>query len=405
MLKDSFFLAVRNVRKRGIRSWLTMLGIFIGIAAVVSLISLGQGLQTAITGQFATLSTDRLVVSNAETGFGPPGSTAIKKLTEHDLDIVSSTPGVKIAASRLIRIVKAEYNSLSGFEFVGSVPKDKEGAELLYDSFSIKVEEGRLLESTDRGKVVLGSDFIANNPYDKLLRVGSQLKIQGKNFEVIGILKRASTFQLNSVILMPEEDLKEILKIGDEIDLIAVQVENPDEIERVAENIERRLRKDRDEKEGEEDFSVQTPVQAIESVNTVLDIVNIVVTGIAAISLLIGGIGIANTMFTSVLERTREIGVMKSIGAQNKDILSIFIIESSLLGLVGGIVGAAIGLSLALVASSFANSFLGEPIFQVTPSIPLLLSAISFSLAIGILSGIIPAYQASRLNPVEALRK
>src|SRR3989344_5359837 len=110
MFLDYFFLALRNLRKRGIRSWLTMLGIFIGIAAVVSLISLGQGLETAITGQFATLSTDTLTITGADTGFSPPGSTVVRKLTEHDLEIVESTSGVKIAIPRLLRVGRIEFN-------------------------------------------------------------------------------------------------------------------------------------------------------------------------------------------------------------------------------------------------------------------------------------------------------
>ena len=165
------------------------------------------------------------------------------------------------------------------------------------------------------------------------------------------------------------------------------------------------MRRDRNEDEGEEDFSVQTPIQSLQSVNTIISIINLVVSGIAGISLLIGGIGIANTMFTSVLERTKEIGVMKSIGAQNKDILAIFLIESSLIGLVGGIVGGLIGLALAFGVSGIANSFFGENILQVAFSPSLLFASLGFSFVIGALSGIIPAYQASRLNPVEALRK
>jgi len=131
----------------------------------------------------------------------------------------------------------------------------------------------------------------------------------------------------------------------------------------------------------------------------------LVVAGIAALSLLIGGIGIANTMYTSVLERTREIGIMKAVGARNQDVLAIFLIESALLGLVGGIIGAAIGLGLAFGVAGLASSALGGIDFKITFSVPLLLAAITFSLLIGVLSGIVPAIQASRLNPVEALRK
>ena len=165
------------------------------------------------------------------------------------------------------------------------------------------------------------------------------------------------------------------------------------------------MRKDRNQDIGEEDFEVQTPIQSLATVNTILNVINIVVIGIALISLLVGGIGIANTMFTSVLERTKEIGIMKAIGAKNSNILSVFMIEAGVLGLVGGIVGAIIGLGLAFAVSKIANAALGSVILSVTPSMPLIFSSIAFALLIGIASGLFPAYQASKLNPVEALRK
>src|SRR3989344_4450109 len=127
MIKNYLFLAVKNVRKRGLRSWLTMLGVFIGIAAVVSLISLGSGLQTAITGQFGALSIDTLTIQNAGTGFGPPGSTVIEKLNEHDLKVIEgSSDKIKIVVPRLIRVVSFEYNNIRDFSYIADIPNDKE---------------------------------------------------------------------------------------------------------------------------------------------------------------------------------------------------------------------------------------------------------------------------------------
>ncbi len=404
-MKDYFFIASKNVRKRGIRSWLTMLGIFLGIAAVVSLISLGQGLRTAITGQFSTLSTDTLTITSADTGFSPPGSTAVRILTDRDLKIVESVQGVRITIPRLLRVAKVEYNRLQQFSYVVSMPPEKEKIAEVYSAMNIKVQDGRLLRADDDGKVLLGNDFVSNNAFEKKLRVGSKITIQGSEFEVVGFLKKASTFTINSAIIMPEKDMKKVFNIGDEIDLIVARVFDESQTNSVAEEISKKMRRDRDQKLGEEDFLVQSPVQALGTVKTIINVINIVVAGIAAISLLVGGIGIANTMFTSVLERTREIGVMKAIGARNSDILSVFIIEAALLGLIGGLIGAFIGLSLAFAASSIANSALGETILTVSPSMPLIFGSISFSLLIGIASGIIPALQASKLNPVDALRK
>jgi len=404
MIRDYFSLSFRTLKRRGVRSWLTMLGIFIGIASVVSLISLGQGLQQTITGQFSTLSPDRLIVQNAGTGFGPPGSTSVDKLHEHDLKLIERINGVETVIPRLVRVANVKYNKIGRFEYATSIPDNQNQAEEIYKSFNLRVEEGRLLEVSDRGKVVLGNDYVNEQRFEKDIRVGSKLEIQGKEFEVVGILKEAGSFQVNSVVFMAEEDLKDIFDIGDEIDLIAVRVDSVNNIEKISEDIKRKLREDRDEDLGEESFSVETPVQALSTVNTVLFTINAVIIGIAALSLIVGGIGITNTMYTSVLERTREIGVMKAIGARNRDVMTLFLIESGLLGLAGGIIGAILGLALAFGVSSIAGAFLGGINLEINLSWPLLIGAIGFSFLVGMLSGVMPALQASKLNTVEALR-
>jgi putative ABC transport system permease protein len=405
MVKDLFSLSLNNLRRRRLRSWLTILGIFIGIVAVVSLISLGQGLKEAVTAQFSTLSVDKLVIQNSGTGFGPPGSTTIRKLNSYDLKIIKGVNGVEYAIPRFIRIAKVEYNKILGFHYIASIPEDQKNREVVYDALNLELEDGKLLKSGDRGKIVLGSDFIKSNEFGKQIKVGTKLKVQDKEFEVVGILKPGGSFQANIVILMLDDDLKELLNIKDEIDLIVIQVSDNADIETVADNIKESLRRDRNEKPNEEDFSVQTPIQILESVNTILNIINLVIAGIAAISLIVGGIGIANTMYTSVLERTREIGTMKAIGAKNKDILTIFLIESGLLGLVGGIIGVIIGIGLSFGISFIANTAFGADLIKFQFSFPLIIGAVAFSFLAGMVSGFFPALRAAKLKPVEALRQ
>jgi putative ABC transport system permease protein len=403
-MKDYFLLAFGNLRHRGLRSWLTILGVFIGIAAVVSLISMGQGLETAITGQFGGLAVDILDVQNKGVGFAPPGSTVIEKLDDHDIEIIESVQGVEKAIPRLIRVGSLEYNGIAGFGYAMDLPENEEYRDFLYDRFDFEVEEGRLLRTGDTGKILLGNSFLESDDFGKEFKVGKTVKINDENFEIVGFLEQSSNFQLNSLVIMMSNDLKELLDIEDEWDLIAVQVTDKDDIEFIAEEIERKLRNDRNEKEGEETFTVETPLQSLAAVNNVLNIINLIVIGIAAISLFVGGIGIANTMYTSVVERTKEIGIMKAVGARNRDILYIFLIESGLLGLVGGIAGAVIGLLGSLGIAAIANSALGGDLLQVAVSYPLLMSAVSFSFFVGVASGILPAMQASKLNVVDALR-
>ncbi|MBS3078660.1 ABC transporter permease [Candidatus Pacearchaeota archaeon] len=393
------------MKKRKLRSWLTLLGIFIGIAAVVSLISLGDGLRTAITGQFASLSADTLTFSNAETSFGPPGSTAVKKINDNDVKLIESVSNVKIVIPRLIRVAKIEYNKAASYGYVISMPEDKEKIDFIYTTMNIEAEQGKLIVLNDYEKVVVGSDYLDENKFGKPVRVGSNIIIQGKSFEVIGILKKASTFTINSVVLMLDSNMRDTLSISkEEHDILAIRINSKENVESAAIAIENKIRKDRNEKKGEEDFKVQTPLQSLSAVNTVLDVVNIIVIGIAAISLLIGGIGIANTMYTSVLERTKEIGTMKAIGAKNSDIMKIFILESGIFGLIGGILGAIFGLFLSWIVSYSANSAFNQNILAFSISWSLLIGAILFSSFIGIVAGLIPSYSASKMKPVDALR-
>jgi len=405
MIKDYFLLALGNLRHRGLRSWLTILGVFIGIAAVVSLIGMGQGLEAAITGQLGGLSVDILDVQNKGVGFAPPGSTVIDKLNDHDIRIIESVQGVEKVIPRLIKVGSLEYNDIAGFGYAMDIPQDEDFREFIYDRFSFEAEEGRLLRAEDTGKVMLGNNFLTMDDFEKDFKVGKTVKINKNNFEIVGFLEKTDNFQFNSLVFMNNNDLEELFDAEGEYDLIAVQVTDKDDIEFVAEDIEDRLRRDRSEKEGEETFSVETPLQSLAAVNNILNIINLIVIGIAMISLFVGGIGIANTMYTSVVERTKEIGVMKAVGARNRDILYIFLIESGMLGLVGGIAGAIIGLGGSLLVSGVANQALGGDLFKVAISYPLLFGAVSFSFVVGVASGIIPAIQASKLNVVDALRK
>ena len=164
------------------------------------------------------------------------------------------------------------------------------------------------------------------------------------------------------------------------------------------------MRRFRNVKKDEEDFDVQTPEQLLGSFGDIVNIVQSVLIGIAAISLLVGGIGIANTMYTAVVERTKEIGIMKSVGAQNKDILLIFIIESGLLGAIGGLIGVVLGFGLSYGVEVISKNFIGTNLIEAYFSYTLFFGALLFSFFIGAIFGVMPARQAALMQPVDALR-
>ena len=402
MILDYFALAFNNLRRRGIRSWLTMLGIFIGIAAVVSLMSLGQGLENAIQEQFENLGSDRIIID--ESGVqGPPGSGTSQqtKLTSKDVEVIKKVNGVAGVAGIIIKTAQIENDDELAFIFVFGLSQNKEEKEIV--SF-FDVEQGRDLKENDNGKVIVGIRYTESKIFEKPLNIGDKINIEGESFEIVGILERIGNPFDDSAIIMPKEEMKKLYEIDDEESAIHVKVEDVDEIDIVKENIERALRKSRNEKENKETFHAHTSEEILATFSNIFGIVQAVLVGIAAISLLVGAIGIANTMYTSVLERTKEIGIMKAIGAKNSDIFYIFLIESGMLGFLGGVIGVVIGIGLSKLAEYYAAAQLGTNLLQASTSPVLIAGALLFSFLMGSLSGVLPAMQASRLKPVDALR-
>ena len=404
MLSDHLLYIVNNLKNRKIRSWLTMIGIFIGIASVVSLIGLGEGLRISITGQFGFLGSDVLSVRASGIDFaGPPGQAVTKPLNQDLAKKIARIAGVETAFDRHIESANVEFNDRLDIISIVSVP-EKQDRDIFEAMINLKAEKGRLLKDGDTNKVVLGINFANDDIFGRSLEPGNKILINNKRFEVVGILEKKGNFIIDSIIMMNEETLKEQFDIEDTVDIIAVKVKDENLIPAVKENIEQLMRKERNVRKGEEDFNVQSPQATIQNLNDTLFGVQLFVYIIAFISLLVGGIGIANTMYTSVLERTKEIGIMKSIGATNPIIFSLFFIESGFLGIVGGIVGIVIGATLALGLAAAGRSLLGSELIQASITIPLIIGSILFSFIIGLFAGLIPAYQAARKNPVDALR-
>lgn len=405
MLRDLSSLALGNLLRRKLRSYLTVIGVIIGITAVVALIGLGEGLTQFVTAQFGILGADTITVQASGTGFGPPGTGVSSPLQQKDLDRIRQINGVKEAFGRIVEEGTVRFNDRTNIVYIGSIPSGDSRADF-YKRVSIDAEYGRLLRDGDTDKIMVGNQFRSDEEFGKTVFVGSKLFVEGKAFEVAGILKKKGSFVVDTTIGMNEETLRELYDFNtDDFDVFLVGAQPGVEIDLVSERIERVMRKQRDVKIGEEDFTVQTAEAAQESLKDTLFAVQLFVYIIASVSILVGGIGITNTMYTSVLERIKEIGTMKAIGAQNKDIFTVFTIESGLIGLSGGIIGCLFG-----VALSHGLAFLGQlkfdlELIQAHTGIELIIGALLFSFIIGTLAGILPAYRASKLQPVDALNK
>ena len=400
-MDDFLRISIRSIIHKGIRSWLTMIGIFIGIAAVVSLISLSDGMQKAINEQFELLGANIIYVTPGSI-YGPGGGTSM--LTKHDLDLVKRVHGVDLAGGYSSKIAKVKFKNEVRYTWISGIMTD-ESQDILLEQTGIRIVKGQeKFKPNDRYKAAVGYLIWNDKFFDGAVDVNDNIFINDKKFEVVGLVSRIGNRQDDSSIWIPMDTAKELFGIQDEYMAILARVKGSYDVNKVAENIKKKLRRDRRQKKGEEDFQVMTTEQVRETVNSILLVIQIVVIGIAAISLIVGGVGIMNSMYTSVLERTREIGVMKAIGARNSDIMLLFLIESGIIGLVGGIIGCLIGVGLAKGVEFVATQELSTAILKASITPGLIIGALIFSFMVGCISGLLPAKGAAEMNPIDALR-
>ncbi len=389
MISDYFRLAINSILHRKLRSWLTIIGIVIGVAAIIALISLSLGLKSTIEEQFEAFGADKILIS--PKGFRGPGTLA-EGLTEKDVEVLERIDEIEVVSPGMALPGEVKFHEETEFPFIFGSRNSKEILE-----GGTNLEEGRYLEENDKFSVLIGSS-VAEDLFDEEIRLRNKIQINGQDFKVVGILEPVGNSQDDNTIYITLDDFREIFNKEDEVGFISTKVKQGVDIPTLQKKIERELEKARDD----ENFQVVTPTQILEQINQILGVIQAVLVGIAAISLLVGGIGIMNSMYTTVLERTRDIGIMKAIGAKKSDILKIFLIESGLMGLVGGAFGVILGTLISLGVAKYSTQAGFKLLVEI--NLPLMLFGLLFAFVVGMISGIWPAYQASKLKPVDALR-
>lgn len=392
MLLDYFRMAVHSIRHRKLRSWLTVVGIVIGVAAIISLITISRSLESTIEEQFEQFGANRIMIS--AKGFQGPGTASVG-LTSKDVETIKKISGFSYVLPTMFRNTEVQFKQKKGFTSITALPTDH--FEEFYKDTGVGLQEGRFIKEGEKQVALVGARA-ATDLFEKNIRLGNKITINKVEFKVVGIVEEIGNAQDDNQIVIPLDAAREIFQEQEKVDVIIAQVKTTSEIPQLQEKI----KKDLEQKRGDTNFQVLTSSQILEQINQVLGVMQVVLVGIAAISLIVGAIGIMNSMYTSVLERTKEIGIMKAIGARNSDILKLFIIEAGLIGLVGGIIGTALGAGIALAVGSVSQEAGFTLNITIEPTI--VVFGLLFAFIVGVLSGILPAYQGSKLKPVDALR-
>ncbi len=391
---DIAIMSLEGLQERKFRFALNLIGILIGCTAVTGLVSITQGMSANVNEQLEVFGPQNVMVipGQIQQGMGIVGDT----LGWRDLEIVSKVSGVKLATPIIA-------NKMASFEV--------KGREFFTEVFGVtheyfiinkqsEVEDGRSLLRADTSAVVVGANIAQPLDEDEpIIEVGDRIKIQVNvqdatkelTLRVVGIYERTGGgfgANLDDSIGIPLRTAQQLFEVGGEFDFIMAQAESLDAVSVVADRIADKMG---------DDVTVVSYESAQEMVGEVLSTIEAVLGGIAAISLVVAGVGIINTMTISVMERTREIGVFKAVGAKSRDILLLFLSEALLTGLIGGVMGAAFGFFLGGIIGEFIN-------LPVSPSLSLGVGVVGFAITTSVVSGIYPAWRAANLSPVEALR-
>ncbi len=395
--------AITALKGNLLRTLLTMLGIIIGIASVILIISLGQGTTESINGQLSSFGTNTIFIRpGSNEGRRGPQMSQMDSLKLEDAQALADKTQIQNITAVSAIVSKPTQVSANGQTQNATV----QGVGADYASIqSLEIAQGEFFTKDDElglsRVAVLGSEIVTDLFGEGAEPVGETVRIDNRSFRVVGVLlqKDSSVFSNpNKAVYIPINTAMKVLLGQDYVSSIMLQAANPDLVNQTVNDVTALMVDRHDITKGEiRDFTVNSSQQALATVGSVTGLLTTLLAGIAGISLVVGGIGIMNIMLVTVTERTREIGLLKSIGARNRDILTQFLIEAIVLTLVGGAIGIIIGIALAFLISNV----IGIPFVLSATAI---LLAVGVSSAVGIVFGYYPAQRAAKLSPIEALR-
>lgn len=401
--RELILSAIAALKGNVLRTLLTMIGIVIGIASVILIISLGDGATKSIDNQLSSFGTNTIFITpGSSSGSQGPQRTQTNSLHLEDVKSLADKTKIQNISAVSAIVSKPVQASANG----QTININVQGVSADYFSIqSLEVKQGEFFTKDDETALsrvaVVGSEVVTDLFGEGAEPVGQTIKIDNRSFRIVGVLTEKDSSAIsnpNKAVYIPVNTAMKILLGQDYVSYILAKVENADLVNQTVDDITTLMINQHNIVEGNlKDFSVNSSQEALATVGSVTGLLTSLLAGIAGISLVVGGIGIMNMMLMTVTERTKEIGLLKSIGARDKDILTQFIFEAIVLTLVGGVIGMTIGIIFSFIASSLINI----P-FVVSPTSILL--AVGVSSIVGVVFGYYPAQRAAKLSPIEALR-
>ena len=408
---NTFELAVHGLKAKPSRTFLTLLGVAIGVAAVVIISSLGAGTQALITDEMSGLGADLIAVQPG----GEPSSMAdmanmlySDSLTQDDIDAILKKKNVPHALEATPFVLVSGTVSYDNETYVPQIYGTE--VDVLSEMFDVHISEGELYTDEDvkeKAAVAVIGHKVNQELFGQSSGLGKRISINGKKFKVVGIYPKTGQkmfTDIDTLVIIPYTTAHAYLTGSDHFNEIWIRIDDPEYAKRTERDIELTLREEHDLDDHEDnDFVIRTPDSIMGKVSTILLSLTIFLTAVVAVALVVGGIGIMNMMLISVTERTREIGLRKAIGATDRDVLSQFLIEAMLLTFLGGAVGIVAGALISYGAGLLVVRFTElNWSFQLPTAVAI--GALVFSVIIGLVFGIYPARKASKKSPMEALR-
>jgi putative ABC transport system permease protein len=398
LLLQLSLIALRSLLQQKVRTALTMLGVIIGVGAVIVMVSIGQGAKQRIEGQIQGLGTNLLIIRPGLSRRGPVRSSNVETLTSDDAAAIARLPNVAAIAPEAGKTAQVKYLAANTSTTVLGTTE----AWLSVNNFTLRA--GRFIDSQDdrsSAKVAVLGATPAAELFEGVDPVGERIKIKGANYEVIGVLEskgQSGYRNPDDQIIVPLNTAQRRLFGLRSVRSINVQVATEEAMDSVQTAVEALLReRHRIAPGADPDFNIRNQKEIMETMGAVSDTFTALLAAVAAVSLLVGGIGIMNIMLVSVTERTREIGIRKAVGARRRDIMFQFLVESVVLSGLGGVVGIAAGVGVSRVVAATGT-------FQTAVSSDSIALAFGVSAGIGIFFGLYPARKAAQLDPIEALR-